>query len=72
VVRGALSAELVAALPRPTIVPDAGLTRLDLTVADQAQLHDIFDALFAAAVELVSFRQLRDGDGAGGGGTGGA
>jgi hypothetical protein len=73
VVRGRLSAELVAALPRPTVVSDADLTRLGVTVADQSQLHDILDRLFAASVELVSLRQLREADtadgaaGAGGG-----
>ena len=63
VVRGPLSAELVAALPRPTVTPDGSLTRLRLSVTDQAQLHAILGTLFAADVELVSLRQLSDADG---------
>jgi hypothetical protein len=66
VVRGTLSTELVAALPGPTIVPDASLTRLRFTVADQARLHDLLDGPFEADVELVSLRQLRDADRAAG------
>jgi hypothetical protein len=57
VVRGALDATLAATLPSRTIVSDDDLTRIDVTVADQAQLLAILRRLFAAGVELVSLNQ---------------
>jgi hypothetical protein len=63
VVRGALDATLVAASPSPTIVSDDDLTRIDVTVADQAQLFAILRRLFAAGVELISLNQRNDTEG---------
>lgn len=63
VVRGAIDATLMAALACPTIVSDDDLTRIGVTVADQAQLFAILRQFFTAGIELVSLNQSSNAEG---------